>query len=85
MILELFQFLDLQGKMETKELIGFAVTFAGMAFGFGAAFANIITLRRDVNEIARHRREDSASTVRELKNIGEQLARIDQRLLNASL
>jgi hypothetical protein len=67
--------------MPTKDLIEFFFTLGGMTFGFGVAFANILTLRRDVNEIAKHRREDSANTLKELKNIGEKLARLEQRLV----
>jgi hypothetical protein len=63
--------------MTWKELIGFAITFAGMAFGFGKQSANISTLRRDTDAIAKMHRE----TLKELAEIKEQLARIDQRLL----
>ncbi len=60
-----------------KELIGFAITFAGMAFGFGKQSANISTLRRDTDAIGNMHRE----TLQELGQIKAQLARIDQRLL----
>jgi hypothetical protein len=60
-----------------QELIGFAITFAGMAFGFGKQAANISTLRRDTDAITKMHRD----TLQELGEIKAQLARIDQRLL----
>lgn len=64
--------------METKDFIGFAITFVGMAFGFGRQSADIKRMRLDVDTIATMHRD----TMHELSDIRQTLARIDQRLIS---
>lgn len=63
--------------MDLKELIGFAVTFAGMAFGFGRQSSEIRHLRRDADSIGRSHRE----ILDELGKINARLERFDQRIV----
>lgn len=62
--------------MDTKELIGFAITGIGVAFGFGRQAAIIATARRDIDSIADLHR----MTLEELHEIAIALAKLEQRL-----
>jgi hypothetical protein len=63
--------------MDIKDLIGFGVTFAGMAFGFGRQSSEIKTLRRDVDAIGKSHRD----IMLECQEINQKLARLDQRVI----
>lgn len=63
--------------METKDLIGFAITFVGMAFGFGRQSGEIKNQRRDIDNIGRSHRD----IMNELVEIKGKLERLDQRVL----
>jgi hypothetical protein len=62
--------------MEIRELVMFATTFAGMAFGFGRQSGEIKTLRRDTDSIAKMHRE----TTELLSDIDRKLVRLEERL-----
>ena len=63
--------------METKDLIGFAITFASMAFGFGILTNETRNNRRDINKIADLHRE----TIHGLSGIDKKLERLEQRVI----
>ena len=63
--------------MDIKDLVGFGVTFVGMAFGFGIQSANIKHLRRDTDRIGASHRE----ILEKLAEINGRLERLDQRVL----
>lgn len=63
--------------MEVKEIVGFAITFAGMAFGFGRQSGEIRHLRRDTDNIGKGYREVLA----ELQEISKKIERLDQRVI----
>ena len=64
--------------MDAKDLVGFGISFAGMAFGFGRQSGEIKNLRRDVDNIGSGYRE----ILRELQEINKKLERFDQRILH---
>jgi|LakMenEpi03Aug12_release.lakeMendotaPanAssembly.Ray.scaffolds.fasta_scaffold872799_1 hypothetical protein len=64
--------------MDVKDLVGFGVSFVGMAFGFGRQSGEIKNLRRDVDNIGSDYRE----ILRELQEINKKLERFDQRILH---
>lgn len=63
--------------MSISEVLGFVLSFASMAFGFGRQSGEIKTLRRDVDSIGKSHRE----IIAELQEINKKLERLDQRLI----
>lgn len=63
--------------MSISEVLGFALSFASMAFGFGRQSGEIKTLRRDVDSIGKAHRE----IIAELQEINKKLERLDQRVI----
>lgn len=63
--------------MDLKDLIGFAITFSSMAFGFGILTNETRVNRRDINRIADLHRD----TLKELSEINKKLERLDQRVI----
>lgn len=63
--------------MSISELLGFGLSFASMAFGFGRQSGEIKTLRRDTDNIGKGHRE----IIAELQEINKKLERLDQRVI----
>lgn len=64
--------------METKDVIGFAITFAGMAYGFGKLSNESTRSRKDMDKMGDLQRD----TLKELGEINKKLERIDQRVIH---
>jgi len=62
--------------MAIREIMAFATTFAAMAFGFGRQSAEIRTLRRDTDNIAKMHRD----TLDLLSDVDRKLVRLEERL-----
>lgn len=63
--------------MDIKDFIGFAITFASMAYGFGRLANETKNNRIDINKIGDSHRE----IMKELGEINKKLERLDQRVL----
>ena len=63
--------------MDFKDIIGFAISFGAMAYGFGRQAGEIKNLRRDNDAIANMHR----AILSELSDIKQQMARIEQRVI----
>ena len=63
--------------MDMKDFIGFAITFASMAYGFGRLANETKNNRIDINKIGDLHRE----TIKELSEINKKLERLDQRVI----
>ena len=63
--------------MSISEILGFALSFASMSFGFGRQSGEIKTLRRDTDNIGKGHRE----IIDRLQEIDKKLERLDQRVI----
>lgn len=63
--------------MDIKDFIGFAITFASMAYGFGRLANETKNNRIDINKIGDLHRD----TIKELAEINKKLERLDQRVI----
>lgn len=63
--------------MDIKDFVGFAITFASMAYGFGRLANETKNNRIDINKITDMHRE----TIKELSEINKKLERLDQRVI----
>jgi hypothetical protein len=63
--------------MSISELLGFGLSFASMAFGFGRQSGEIKTLRRDTDNIGTSHRK----IIDKLQAIEGKLERLDQRVI----
>lgn len=62
--------------MNTQEIIGFAITGIGVAFGFGRQAANISNNQKDIHAIAKLHRE----TQEQLHDIKIIVAKLEQKI-----
>lgn len=62
--------------MSTQEIIGFAITGIGVAFGFGRQAANISNNQKDIHAIAKLHRDTQA----ELNDMKILIARLEQKI-----
>jgi hypothetical protein len=63
--------------VDIKDFIGFAITFASMAYGFGRLANETKNNRIDINKIGDLHRD----TIKELSEINKKLERLDQRVI----
>ena len=63
--------------VDINDFIGFAITFASMAYGFGRLANETKNNRRDINKIGDLHRD----TIKELSEINKKLERLDQRVI----